>query len=93
MLMLKVTGLTPNVLYQGELLLMPLDTELLSKNPTIWLHRPSFSLSAPFPSLSEFHTGHELLAHRFSIPNKLGMNGMAFEALFFFFNGLLISCC
>jgi len=28
--------------------------------------RPSFSLSASFPSLSDFHTGHELLAHRFS---------------------------
>jgi len=65
---------------------MPLDTEFLSKNPSIRLHRPSVRPSVslhPFPRcpisiqvMNYWHTG-------FPILNKLGVNGVAVEVLFF----------
>ena len=74
---------------------MPLDTEFLPKYPTIRLHRPSIRPSGsvhPIPrclnSIQAVYYWHT----DFPILNKLCMNGMAFEAVFFqqTFNFLLL---
>ena len=74
---------------------MPLDTEFLSKNPTIRLHRPSVRPSVAlhsFPPCPIFHTSHELLAHRLSNSQHpryewYGIRSSLFSTDF------LISCC
>jgi len=74
---------------------MPLDTEFLPKYPTIRLHRPSTRPSVFLHTFPRCLNSVQVVYYwhtDFPILNKLGLNGMAFEAVFFqqTFNFLLL---